>query len=610
MFYDKYQVADWLENASQTDGSNRCFSSAWPESPEAHIMHTHTASQPRLLNLHLIGPMRVTDARGQKLVVRGRKAQAILALTALGPQMQRSRVWLRDKLWSTSDEARSATSLRQSLFELRRDLGVAGQDALDITADTVALRPDKVWVDQHEVRRDASLFFKLGLTEDSALLEGFDIGDPEFEDWLQAARFDWADQAEELASARASRLLIPENASCAAEEPVRIALLRGVVHGADELSAHLSDQLIEQVIDNLRELMPLRVLDLRSRATPIDDLAESADAEFFCRMRALCVGRNVTLTFFLYRASQLSIEWSQSIQCSLEELQNRDSLLLLGFVSQNVDRLAKTLCSFIPAQGAEHAPQLAGFAAMNMLFRLEDDALTRAMTLLNKVEADHTNGLVAHSLPKALRAYAASFAVGENIGLLGTEDQQRLHNLVNTQLGDSPFNSISLACLGHVIGYVFREHELAGKVLERAVTLNPSQAFAWDHLALHKIYTGEYETALSYAQRATQLGAYSQISYTYDTTLAMASTLAGDYRRATLAGRSALQKQPRFKAAMRYLMVAQSASGQRDAAEMTRDRLLDLDPEFRDPEVQRLRFGLHDADDTHPILQLLPRLME
>lgn len=565
---------------------------------------------PARLNLYLIGPMRVTDAKDQKLVVRGRKAQAILALTALGPQMQRSRVWLRDKLWSTSDEGRSATSLRQSLFELRRDLGAAGQDALDITSDTVALRPDAVWVDHHAVQRDASVFFKLGLSEDSALLEGFDIGDPEFEDWLQAARFDWTDQAEALASARASRLLIPENAPSAQSEPVRIALLRGVVHGADELSAHLSDQLIERVIDNLRELMPLRVLDLRSRAAPIDDLAESADADFFCRMRALCVGRNVTLTFFLYRASQLSIEWSQSIQCSLEELHNGDSLLLLGFVSQNVDRLAKTFYSFIPTQAAEHTPQLAGFAAMNMLFRLDDDALSRAMSLLDKVETDRTSDLAQNSLPTALRAYAASFAVGENIGLLGAEDQQRLHNLVNAQLGDSPFNSISLACLGHVIGYVFQEHELAGKVLERAVSLNPSQAFAWDHLALHKIYTGEYESALAHAQRATQLGAYSQISYTYDTTLAMAATLAGDYRRAALAGRSALQKQPRFKAAMRYLMVAQSASGQRDAAETTRDRLLSLDPEFRDPEVQRLRFGLRDCDDTHPILRLLPPLME
>lgn len=562
-----------------------------------------------LLHLYLAGPMRVTNAKGQKLVIRGRKAQAILALTALGPQMQRSRVWLRDKLWSQSDEIRSSTSLRQSLFELRRDLGADAQQALDITSDSVCLDPAHVWVDVTEVQRDAALFARLGLTEETELLEGFDIGDPEFEDWLQAARFEWSDTAEALAAIRPTRLLVPDTGQ-PQNLNLRLALMRGVVQGGDELGPHLADFLIERVIDNIRELMPLQVIDLRSRTAPIEDLAESADAEFFCRMRLLCVGRNVTLTFFVYRSSQLAIEWSQSIQCSIDDLQAADSLLLLGFVSQNTDRLAKTLLSYIPANNDQTAALRAGYTAMNMLFRLDDDALGQAMALIDKVENSVSQGAAAHSLTAGLRAYAASFAVGENLGVLVSDERERLHRLINAQIEDNPFNSITLACLGHVIGYVFQEHDLAGKVLERAVAQNPSQAFAWDHLALHKLYTGDYDTALKYAHRATQLGAYSPISYSYDTTLAMAATMAGDYTRATLAGRSALQKQPRFKAALRYMMVAQSATGQRAAAEETRTRLLQVDPDFTDPEIQRLRFGLRDAPPSHQILRLLKPIME
>ena len=575
---------------------------------------SHLSYQPSgtpALNLYLLGPMRITDGKSQKIVVRGRKAQALLALTALGPQMQRSRVWLRDKLWSSADEARSSTSLRQSLFELRRDLGAVGQIVLEVTPETVALRPDRVWVDFTALQGDASLFRKLGLSEDSEFLEGFDIGDPEFEDWLQSMRFDWADQAEALAASQPALRHIPTPGAVACHTtPLRLGLMRSVVNGADETSAHLSDQLLEQIIGNLRELMPLRVLDLRSRSAAIEDVAESAEAEFFVRMRVLCVGRNVTLTFFVYRASQLALEWSQAIQCSLAELQDSDSLLLLGFVAQNVDRLSRSLQTSFSFQEKELSPQMAGHAAMSMLFRLEDDAMERAIALLDRADGVTLDGLAPHSLPTALRAYAASFSVGENVGLLDQTDRQRLHQLVNAQLVDNPFNSISLACLGHVIGYVFGEHELAGKVLERAVAQNPAQAFAWDHLALHKLYTGDYDTAMRYALKATQLGAFSPISYSYDTTLAMSATLAGDYTRATLAGRSALQKQPRFKAAMRYLMVAQSANGQRDAAEATRGRLLQLDPDFIDPEIQRLRFGLQTARDDHPVLRLLKPLME
>ncbi len=567
--------------------------------------------QTNALNLYLIGPMRITDAQGQKIVVRGRKAQALLALTALGPQMRRSRVWLRDKLWSNSDEARSSTSLRQSLFELRRDLGKTGQTALEISADTIALNPEEVWIDLLALQRDASLMRSLGLSENSELLEGFDIGDPEFEDWLQGARFEWADQAEALAARQQPVSPLVAGMGAGAQiSPLRIGLMRSVVHGGDELSAHLSDQLLERIIGNLRDLMPVRALDLRNDMAPIEDLAESAEAEFFVRMRVLCVGRKVTLTFFLFRASQLALEWSQTVQCSMDELQDSDALLLLGFVAQNVDRLCRTIQTGMTSADPSVSAQLAGHSALNMLFRLDDDAVDRAISLIDRAETLHTGQTCQHSLPGALRAYAASFAVGENLGMLSDRALQELRDMTKMQLGENPFNSMSLACLGHVIGYVLGQHELAGKVLERAVSQNPAQPFAWDHLALHKLYTGDYDAALRHAHRATQLGAFSPMSYSYDTTLAMAATLSGDYGRAILAGRSALQKQPRFKAAMRYLMIAQSASGQRDAAEVTRGQLLQLDPDFSDAEIQRRRFGLQPGAHTHPLLRLLKPIME
>ena len=569
----------------------------------------HPGTQP-VLRLYLAGPMRVTDGQGKKLVIRGRKAQAILALTALAPQMQRSRVWLRDKLWSQSDESRSSTSLRQSLFELRRDLGPRAQDALDIDTDRVGLSAEHVWVDVTEMQRDAALFARMGLSEETELLEGFDISDPEFEEWLQTARFDWADMAGSLAAMRPARLLMHGTGQGLSAAQLRLALMRGVVQGGDELTHHLSDFLTERIIDNIRELMPLQVIDLRSRTAPIEDLAESAEAELFCRMRVLTVGRNVTLTFFVYRSSRLAIEWSQSIQCTLDDLHQAESLLLMGFIAQNTDRLARTLLSHIPEEQEDTMPLRAGYAAMNLLFRLEDTALDKAMALIEKTEDAGAKTGATHSLTAGLRAYAASFAVGENLGTLNAEDSQRLHQLISAKLDDNPFNAITLSCLGHVIGYVFQEHDLAGKVLERAVALNPSQAFAWDHLALHKLYTGDYDTALRHARRATQLGAFSPISYSYDTTLAMAASLAGDYSRAIIAGRRALQKQPRYKAALRYLMVAHSAAGQRAAAEDTRDRLLRLDPDFIDPQVQQRRFGLRETAETHALLRNLRNLME
>ena len=563
-----------------------------------------------LLQLYVIGPMRVLDRGGRKIAIRGRKTMALLALVALGPQMQRSRAWLRDKLWSGSDDARSATSLRQTLFELRRDLGPLADQVLDISANVVALQPDLVWVDQLALAHDAGLFRKLNLTEDSDLLEGFDINDPEFEDWLQVARMNWTDCAEQLATQQPARQPLADVGACLPRDPVRLAMMRNVTHGGDELTAHLSDQLIERLIYNLCEVMPLRVFDLRHATAPIEDLAQSADAQFFCRMRVLCVGKSVTLTFFLYRAAELSLEWSQSIQCSIDDLRKGEALVLMGFIAQNVDRVAKTLSACVAPPTDKAATQMAGYTALNLIFRLDQGALGQALSILDRAGKDHIAGMPHHSLFHALRAYTASFAVGENIGALGLTDRATLRHDITAALSENPFNAVALACYGHVLGYVFQEHALAGKVLERAVAQNPSQAFAWDHLALHKLYCGDYAQALQFAQKATQLGAFSPLSYSYDTTFAMAATLAGDYARASVAGLSAVQKQPRFKASLRYLMVAQSAQGLRDVAEQTRDRLLQLDPDFIHPDVRLIRFGIRDAADKHPVLFHLKNVME
>lgn len=568
------------------------------------------ASSPKGLRLHLVGPFRVTDTEGNKIVIRGRKAQALLALVACAPNMERSRVWLRDKLWSESDETRSSTSLRQSLFELRRDLGPLAEVVLKTGVDIVALSPEHIWVDLRALHEDAQLFRKLGLTAECDLLEGFDIGDPEFEDWLQVARMEWADQAEALAALQPMRLMVPDRPDGGSSvQPLKLALLRSVIHCGDELSGHLGDRLVEQIVDGLRELMPICVLDLRTRHCSMDELAKSAEADFLCRLRVLTVGQNVTLTFFLHRARELTLEWSQSIQCSLTDLGDPEMPVALGFVAQNVDRLAKTLQSFTPEGSGICSPVLAGFTAMNMLFRLEEEGLHRALELLDKAEALPVPGQPVHSLTAGLRAYAASFSVGENLGPRSLLERERLHDLLERQLEKNPFNAVTLACLGHVAGYVLQEHERAGSILERAVKRNPAQPFAWDHLALHKIYIGDPESALPLARRAAQLGAYSPLSYSYDTTLAMAAALSGDYHSAARAGRSALQKQPRFKAALRYLMVSQAALGQRQAAEETRDRLLAADPEFVDPEIQRLRFGLAEGA-RKPILRLIKPLME
>jgi hypothetical protein len=563
-----------------------------------------------MLRLYVLGPFQLCDASNHAMPVRNRKAQALLALLALSPRGERSRVWLRDKLWSGSDERRSSTNLRQTLFELRRDLGNLADRALDFGTQTIALRPGRVWVDFQAVSADPQAFHALGLSDSTELLEGFDIGDPEFEEWLSMERGLWADRLDSInldpapAALPKPKPLSDDNLPPRREPQTSVALMPSVLHGADSLGVHLADRVMEGIANSLRELQPIAILDLRSLTGPIEDLAASAHTEFYCRLRLLRIGENVTLTLFLHRVSRMSMEWSQSIQCHLDDLIAYDGQVLQGFIAQSVDRLARSLMESIPRNEPESELYRSGYAALNLIFRLDETALDHAVELL-KPRDEGTGGLHA-----ALRSYIASFRVGENLGVLTDAAREVIRHETLRQKDRDPFNSVSLACFGHVLGYVFQEHEAAGQLLEQAVRMNPAQAFAWDHYALHRMYVGDYEGAKAAAQRAVSLGAYSPISYSYETTLAMASTLAGDYDRAVMAGQSALSKQPRFNAAMRYLMVAHAARGERDAAETLRDKLLLRDPDFRHADVQELRFGARTMRGPNPLILHVRKLFD
>jgi hypothetical protein len=131
-----------------------------------------------VLFLDLAGPLRVSDVHGSDLTPTGQKAQGLLALIGTSPGLRRSRTWLQDKLWSDCAPAQGAASLRQCLRRLRVTLGTHA-DCLEAGSGWIALNAARV-----RVRTDP----QEGVGENVEFLEGIDVRDPEFEDWLRDQR--------------------------------------------------------------------------------------------------------------------------------------------------------------------------------------------------------------------------------------------------------------------------------------------------------------------------------------------------------------------------------------------------------------------------------------
>jgi DNA-binding SARP family transcriptional activator/TolB-like protein len=130
---------------------------------------------------------------GRDIILRNRKARAMLAYLALSEAGEEQRERLAGLFWSEFSEENARATLRQALHELRGVMLEAGCDALIGTRMAVRLRRDRFQVDVNELMTAVAtretpdgLLRQARLAE--SLLAGFEDLDPAFHSWLMARR--------------------------------------------------------------------------------------------------------------------------------------------------------------------------------------------------------------------------------------------------------------------------------------------------------------------------------------------------------------------------------------------------------------------------------------
>lgn len=175
-----------------------------------------------LLSLTLLGGF---EARiGSRPLALPRKAQALLAYLALAPVTTHARSKLAALLWGDTDDDDARNNLRQVLFRMRRAFGRSSH-ALTVSGELIGL-------DRHAMTSDVATFHRLvaegsdqslrSATELCAgkLLDGFDLGEPAFEDWLASER----ERLHEVATGALLRLLKREEAQKATDGVIAASL--------------------------------------------------------------------------------------------------------------------------------------------------------------------------------------------------------------------------------------------------------------------------------------------------------------------------------------------------------------------------------------------------
>jgi DNA-binding SARP family transcriptional activator len=176
-----------------------------------------------------------------------------------------------------------------------------------------------------------------------------------------------------------------------------------------------------------------------------------------------------------------------------------------------------------------------------------------------------------------------------------TNEQVQQHALRAITL--DPENAEALGIYAHSCSRVASDFDRALAFFDRALRLNPSSAFNWALSALTHCYIGQPDAALQRLRRYRELASPELYFSYFEHFYTIAYTFKGDYERAVLAGRRAVEANPDFVNGYKPLIASLGHLGRREEAQVFVNKLLSLEPNFT---VER--FG-----QTYPIKTTLDR---
>ncbi len=508
------------------------------------------------ISVTTIGGFRMADASGRDLTPKSAKARGLLAILCLTPDRRRTRRWLESRLWSDRGPEQASGSLRQALTEIRRHLG-PDRTLLLADREEVMLQADAFLVDldsEPEATRQA-------LGQGRELLEGLDVRDGEFQNWL-------CDERRRLKSGsqdpRNSKGVLP-----ATSENLTLELLPSVDGAREEnllalALANLAGKLVSEfaVIDVIapgaaqaRVGGPGNGLRLR-----VDTIADKRRMHLLVRLEATASRQQLW-------SSHASVAGSGP-----EFLESAE-------FSHLAHHAAETALLLIPKLVGSDSEMLRAEAmmvrAMREMFTFDVARLRVAEGLLAETDRIAPSGR-ANAWRSLLRMFMFVERTEADQQLLRDEAEHFSARALEAE-GD---NSLVKAIVGKV--RVLANGDVTGgaALAKDALSLNQSNPIGLSGLAAALMRGGRLDEALTLAQRGTHIARNSPFIHWWELFSCLAKIANGDFKGAISNAEAAHVRAPNFRAPLRHLYALYLHSDNPEAAHGVKTRLRALEPEF------------------------------
>ena len=533
----------------------------------------------RPLRIDLRGAGEIS-VHGEALDLRSKKARAILSMLALSHTQRLTRSQLKERLWSDRSEGQAAASLRQALSSLRKALA-------DI--------PDVLATAQEHIALDIEQTEVLMPGPHETLLAGLDINDEGFEDWLRVERAAQEVRAESPAQSIGAAAAADANG----RSVVGIGVLSSLSEGESKRDNIVGDMVTDLVARELRNFGIAETYDYRHRILTGDnsDSHNAGSVDFFLQVSVQYVEHSFFIGCRFFDSLDNRQLWSGfcRVRADAGYLEAEEFRV---FVNEIVDAALYIFSSpgFVSHSEQRECAKLA-LAAINETLKGRHGDLRQADLFLDRAYATSPR-----SVYLGWKTHIAAYLLGERIVGHPDELRQELAETVTVAEEQGRFNPVTLALIAHAHSFIFHDYGKALQIFERMFQLNPMQAICFDLAAVTNVYVNNQELAYQQSQLALKLGRFSPYRYCIYTTCAMAAAINKRYREAAHFGELATQERPTFTAALRYLTAAQSLAGDTEAAQLSYQKLIEIEPDFNVGLLNDENYPVADIGETGNLL--------
>ena len=527
--------------------------------------------------MQLTPPLRMTIHGGRDLLLKSRKARALLVLVALSETGSVTRQQAASLLWTSVERTDALARLRDTLHNLQKELREAGADVLLLRDATIGFRDGAVLV-QHDVEgargEQATGEQPAGLVRPQFLAELNGL-DPAFDQWLIRQRQDR--QRRLLAAAGGGDAVSPSPPVAKSGPAVVVTAFDTLDMRGEEQFGHALSEEVATALARLRWFSVItRGRDGRLLRSGSEDLSKFGDYALVGSLQADRTQYRAGVK--LIDLSSCAIVWAAAFA---EE--KRADLTLQDRFAERIAACLDTELLMIEAAGHRSAVPLQRGRAYSLVLqaipaihRLERDPFLGAGHALEQAVAMDPELAMAHSW----LAYWHVFFVGQGWAMNSAQSMTRAGRAADRAIMLDPKDARGLTVAGHVKAFLSRRLDEAMALHELALQLNPAMALAWHFAGVTHAYSGRLAEADRCIRHCRQLAPADPHGFFAEAALGIVHLLQKDHEAAASIGRRVTERHPHFTSAFKSYLAALGHLGQRAEAAVVLQRLRQLEPRF------------------------------